>query len=189
MARNTTRPLAPWYRHRWPWLLAIAPTAAVIGGLFTFWLAVTSHDSMVVDDYYREGRAINQQIARDRVAQALGLRASLAAAPDAASTGASGAHPAPAGVPRSHIELTLSAARGSDWPARLELRLVHATRAERDLSFTLEHAGAGVYRSAATLPPEGRWMVQVEDPGHTWRLVEPVVTRFDVPIILQATTP
>ncbi len=55
----------PWYRHAWPWLLAIAPAAALIGGFVTLWLAVTTSDSLVVDDYYREGRAINQQLARD----------------------------------------------------------------------------------------------------------------------------
>lgn len=45
----------PWYRHRWPWLLAIPPAAAVIGGVVTLYLAVTRPDVLVRDDCHREG--------------------------------------------------------------------------------------------------------------------------------------
>ena len=174
MSNDTTSAPSPWYRHRWPWLLAIAPTAALIAGVFTFWLAATTGDSMVVDDYYRQGRAINQQLARDRQASALGLQATL--------TGSSGAAD-------PTITLTLTALRGSDWPAQLKLRVVHATRAELDVAYLLSHDGGGVYRTAGVLPAAGRWLVQLEDPGRSWRLVEPLVERFDAPIQLRAATP
>ena len=29
----------PWYRQLWPWLIIIPPAGAVLGGLFTVWLA------------------------------------------------------------------------------------------------------------------------------------------------------
>lgn len=167
----------PWYRHAWPWLLAIAPAAALIGGIVMLWLAVTTSDSLVVDDYYREGRAINQQLARDRLAGALGLRAELRFEPQSAAGGA------PA------VTLQLTAERGSAWPPELGLRIVHATIASLDREYRLEHVGDGRYRAAGSAPQKaGRWLLQVEDAGRTWRLVAPVVTAFDVPVTLQAGT-
>src|SRR5690606_9268312 len=123
----------PWYRHRWPWLLAIAPVAALVGGIVMLWLAVTTSDSLVVDDYYREGRAINQQLARDRLAAALGLRAELRFE--------ALAEPA--------VVLQLAAERGSAWPPELRLRIVHSTIASHDREYRLEHVGDGRYRAAA----------------------------------------
>ncbi|MCO5101920.1 MAG: FixH family protein [Burkholderiaceae bacterium] len=164
----------PWYRHRWPWLLAIAPAAALLGGIVTLWLAVTTSDSLVVDDYYREGRAINQQLARDRLAAALGLRAELRFEPGGANAG-------------DVVALQLSAERGSAWPPELRLRIVHATIASLDREHRLAHVGNGRYLVSGAAPDSGgRWLVQVEDAGRTWRLVAPAVTRFDAPLTLRA---
>ena len=175
MGATTVQPHTPWYRHRWPWLLAIAPAVALVGGLVTFWLAFTTSDPMVVDDYYREGRAINQQLARDRQAAALGLHATVSL-----RAGAAGA---------AQVEVTLSAERGSGWPEHLDLRIVHATRSDLDAEYVLRSAGGGRYRGTGTLPPAGRWLVPLEDPGRTRRLVDPLVTRFDAPIELRAPAP
>ena len=167
---------APWYHQRWPWLLAIAPTAALVGGLITLWLAITTSDSLVVDDYYREGRAINQQLARDRTATDLGLQAELHFTARSADPGT------------SNIDLHLTAARGSAWPPALMLRLVHATRATLDQEIRLGHDGAGRYHGIGTLPASGQshWLVQIEDEGRLWRLARAAVTRFDTPLMLHA---
>ena len=68
----------PWFRHPEPWLLFAAPIAAVIAGGITWWIAAHTNNSLVVDDYYKQGKAINQTLARDQRSAEFGLRATLA---------------------------------------------------------------------------------------------------------------
>ena len=173
------RTAAPWYREPWPWLLMIAPAVAVVAGIFTWWLAAHTNSSLVVDDYYREGRAINQQLARDVEASRLGLSASLANA--VAST-----DPGPAGAPGAGIMLVLAGQAGSaGWPDSLTLRLVHATESALDAELRLAHQGSGRYRGTGILPASGHWIVQLEDPDRHWRLIGRT-DHFDTPLVLRA---
>jgi hypothetical protein len=157
----STMPPKPWYRQPWPWLLMTMPAVAIVGGAITFWLAATSNNALVVDDYYREGKAINLELARDRAAERLGLAAELTREPDASAT------------------LRVSANRGVELPSFVNLRLVHATRAELDRTIALASVGAGRYSAPqAQLPATGRWNVVIEDPDRRWRLVG-TATGFD----------
>jgi uncharacterized protein len=51
---NTT-PARPWYRQLWPWLLIVPPAAAVIGGGFTLYLALSHPDTLVRRDCAQDG--------------------------------------------------------------------------------------------------------------------------------------
>ena len=48
-------PSRPWYRQMWPWLLAVPPVAAVIGGGLTLYLVVTRPDTLVRKDCFKDG--------------------------------------------------------------------------------------------------------------------------------------
>lgn len=50
---ESAQPL-PWYRYPWPWVAIAIPAAAVIGGLFTLYLAVSNPDPLVVDEHRYE---------------------------------------------------------------------------------------------------------------------------------------
>ena len=170
MAGTMTAPQPPWYRQLWPWLLMLMPATALVGGVITFWLAATTNNSMVVDDYYREGRAINLQLARDRAAQSMGLSASLARAAGSA-------------------ELRLASSASAPLPPFVNVRVLHATRAELDRTLTLAAEGGGVYRSRQQeLPEQGRWNVSIEDPDRTWRLTG-AADGFARPLELSAAQP
>lgn len=52
MTESTAR---PWYRHVWPWLLIVPPAAAVIGGFFVLYLAITRPDTLVRKDCFKDG--------------------------------------------------------------------------------------------------------------------------------------
>ena len=159
-------PPKPWYRQLWPWLLMSMPAAAIVGGAVTFWLAATSNNALVVDDYYREGKAINLELARDRSAAQMGLAGELTRQADASAT------------------LRISTAREAALPAFVTLRLVHATRAELDRTIALARVGPGHYSAPqAQLPESGRWNVVIEDPDRHWRLVG-TATGFGSPLRL-----
>lgn len=174
-------PATPWYREPWPWLLMIAPAVAVVAGIFTWWLAAHTNNSLVVDDYYREGRAINQQLARDDEASRLGLSASLANAKVPARPAYSSVRGTSGGIV---IDLATQAAR-PDWPESINLRLVHATESSLDAELRLAHQGNGHYRGAGILPASGHWIVQLEDPDRKWRLIGRT-NHFDAPLVLRA---
>lgn len=149
----------PWYRQMWPWLLMLMPATALVGGVITYWLAAHSNNALVTDDYYKEGKAINLDLARDRFARDSRLVAEIAPAPAAAGG-------------ETAVQLRLRAADGFAFPDRLRLRLMHATRAELDREATLTHLGAGLYRQdGVALPAEGRWRIQIDEVQGRWRLV------------------
>ncbi len=158
-----TAPPVAWYRQLWPWLLMLMPALALFGGIATWWLAAVTSDPLVVDDYYREGRAINRRLERDAAAARLGLSAVIA-------RGADGS-----------VVVDLDAAPGAELPATLSLALVHATRAELDRRVELTAIGAGRYVAAAErLPESGRWHLVLEEPQRRWRLTG-VATGFAQP--------
>ena len=49
MTEHSEHP-APWYRHRWPWILMAIPFLTVVASAYTFYLAVTNPDYLVVDE-------------------------------------------------------------------------------------------------------------------------------------------
>jgi hypothetical protein len=55
----------PWYRQFWPWFLIALPATSVVAGLTTLAIAIRNQDSLVRDDWYKDGKAINQSLARD----------------------------------------------------------------------------------------------------------------------------
>lgn len=140
----------PWYRERWPWILMAGPAAVLVAGGITTWIAFSTADGLVAQDYYKQGLAVNRVLEKEQAAARLGLSARIELAGD-----------------RHRIVVTLAGAQPQD----LRVRFAHATRAGFDLSLRLVRVGEGRYEAAVpnVLPP-GRWNVQVEGPAGDWRL-------------------
>jgi hypothetical protein len=142
----------PWYTQRWPWLLMLGPAMVLVGGAYLGYLAVRHEDAMVVDDYYKQGKAINQDLRRDRVASAMRLAFS--------------AHYDPArGMLGGDID---SGGVGLDKAFRIHL--AHATIPARDILLEVQPDAMGRYSVALPLLEGGRWRVVVEGQGRDWRL-------------------
>lgn len=145
------QPPKPWYREPWPWLLMLAPLAAVLMGVVMVVLAARSKDGLVEDDYYKQGLAINRTLDRERHAVALHVSGVLEFSAD-----------------RTHVRLLL----GQDGaePAALLLRLVHPTLAGLDQRVTLVRTGPGEFTGVLRAPPAGRWLLTLEDDDQSWRV-------------------
>lgn len=143
-------PVQPWYRHRWPWLLMAGPMAVLVAGFITMWISFSGADALVVDDYYKQGKAINQDLRRDQTAATLGLFAELRY--DAASG-------------------TLSGQIGGAHSARtIQLSLVHPTMPKKDHQFVLPLSSSGTFSVSLPMLERARWQVQLEDAERQWRL-------------------
>lgn len=139
----------PWYRQFWPWFLIALPASVVVAGFTTLYIANRHADDLVADEYYKEGLAINRQLARQETARASGISALL-------SVGDS--------------ELTVHTSGPVSGPV-LRLRLSHPMESDRDFYLTLGRRSDGVY--SAPLPnaigPYWHWTLDTGEESH-WRL-------------------
>jgi len=141
----------PWYKERWPWLLMSGPAIVVVAGIATAYLAVTSSDGLVTDDYYKQGLAVNQSLHRNHNAEKLGVHADIMRA-------------------GANLRLILAAQPGTALPDSLMLKLAHPTRAGMDEDVVMKAEGHGFYSGKLNGDPKGRWLVLLEDASGEWRL-------------------
>lgn len=164
----------PWYRYGWPWFLISIPLVSVALGIMMLVLGLSANNSLVVDDYYKEGKGINLRIERDRLASLLGLSARVHATGDGLIIDvARQATVLPSTADAELREQAEQAERVFQWPATLTLRWVHVTRAELDAQVQLQSLGGDRYlATAARLPSDGRYRLHLQAPGDSaWRLV------------------
>lgn len=140
----------PWYRQFWVWFVIAIPLIAVIASLQFVRIAYTHQDALVRDDWYEDGKTINQSLARDERARALGVSA-LINFDDTSGD----------------VLLTLQS-RQPLTPDALRLVFTHATRKALDQDLTLTHLQDGEYRGQLVRPLDGSF--QVELSGSDWRL-------------------
>lgn len=156
---NTATPFAdrvndskPWYAHRWPWLLMLGPVAVILAGSYTIRLAFQNQDAMVVDDYYKQGKAINQDLRRDRVAAGMGLAVNWRYDPAA-----------------EKLHGTLLSF-GMPVAGKVRIHLAHATQPEKDFKLEAEPDQYGKFSIDLPMLERARWQVLLESERRDWRL-------------------
>lgn len=143
--------IKPWYRQPWFWFLVLFPAMSISYCAVAITLAMSTENSMVTDDYSKEGRGINQVIARDIAARDLGMQASLL------SSG-------------RELILDLSSDRGPSSYDYLVLKLYHPTLESRDRTAQLRNMGDGRYSAQIPGNVDGRWYMELSGPTGEWRL-------------------
>lgn len=140
-----TRPLPdsdtkPWYRHFWLWFIISLPASVVVAGLSMLYIANKHADDLVVDDYYKDGLAINVQLAKKQRATELGLSAQLQFSGEMVT-----------------VELS-----GPVKDSGLRLLLSHPLDADRDFAVPLVRVAPGFYRGSMgrEVAPRWHWILQ-----------------------------
>jgi len=142
-----------WYKEPYVWLIIAFPLAAVIGGIATIILAIQSDSGMVVDDYYKQGLEINLTLDRDRAAADYGLKASLQYAKD-----------------NKQIRLIIGAANNFNYPDKLNVSFLNASRDGLDRQQTLTRSGQATYLGPNPELGKGKWHIIIE--SDDWRLLD-----------------
>ncbi|MDP5053805.1 MAG: FixH family protein [Congregibacter sp.] len=138
----------PWYQQFWPWFLIALPGSVVIAGLSTLYIANRYSDDLVVDEYYKDGLAINQELTKQALAQDLGISGAIK-------------------VLDRRVQLRLV---GETAFGELLLRLSHPLEADRDFSVALLQIAPGLYQAdlPAALSPNWHWTLETS--SNQWRI-------------------
>ena len=130
----------PWFRQRWPWLLIAGPGIVVVASIYTGWLALSTDDGVVTDDYYRRGLTINKRLERVDRAAALQLSARV----DVATDG------------EVRLQLSSPSRELQALPAVVRLAIAHPTRAGFDRDADLLRGPDGYYSGRIEPVRDGR---------------------------------
>ncbi len=164
------RQTKPWYCYGWPWFLISIPFVSVALGAMMLYLALSANNSLVVDDYYKEGKGINLRIERDRTATLLGLSATLTSSEEGLIIDVEQLMPE---LPAELHEQADTLESAFQWPQALVMQWVHVTRAELDGEAILQSIGGNRYLGTEVeLPDFGKYRVHLQPADQApWRLV------------------
>lgn len=150
----------PWYKHPHLWLVICLPIISVVVSLSFARTAFLNKADIVRDDWYMDGKALQQDMSRDTAAAAANLRAQINI------------------NPQGQIDAMLSHNPNTAVPPQLDLYFFHPIKAEKDHKISLNRLEDGHYRGqldAELLKPSN---YHVELDGHLWRLSG----RVDLPL-------
>jgi hypothetical protein len=137
------------------------PATVVVAGCLTAGIAWKSDDGLVADDYYKQGLAINRELAREQAARALGLGARVTFNPE-----------------HTAVRVAVTGEIGTAAPV---LALVHPTLRGEDQVVQLTSLGGGLYEGVLRSPRGKVVRVRLEDASRRqWRISGTWKTREDV---------
>ena len=142
----------PWYKEPFVWMLIGVPLSSVIVGSFFIFLAASSKDSLVRDNYYKDGLAINQLLQWEKKAKTLDIKLSFK-------------------IEGNNASVSILNSRQT-YPNTLTLKLSHPTLKERDRDAFLQHSKDGQYIGFIESIENGRFYIMIESPEQVWRVKE-----------------
>ena len=147
-----TEPQPPWYKQFWPWFIIFFPASAVVAGLTTVVIAVKNQDTLVNDDWYKDGLAINRRLDKQNLAMALDIGARITLNRD-----------------NNQLFLTVRNVDGLQ-SSLLDVSFVHPTQAEKDATFQAFYTPKGFYVAQLPSTPEGYFHLRIGGEKIDWQL-------------------
>lgn len=135
-----------WYKNPWVWLVIFFPVLAVVAGIATVIITSQNQPEMVVDDYYKKGKAINQTLELYQKAEELGIKIELRAND-------------------SRVEIKTNQAL----PAA-KLQMVHSTLAGLDFTLVLTPNATGTLSGTLEQAMEGKWQAIIKPMDESWKV-------------------
>ncbi|GAB5380673.1 MAG: FixH family protein [Aliiglaciecola sp.] len=146
---------SPWYKQFWPWFLITIPLISIILSVTMLNLALNTEDSLVIDDYYKEGKAINMELSKVQEARVRNIKTELFVIDD-------------------KISLTFLTGAPESGEA-LELHFYHATLEKNDFTILLTRDAKGIYRATAPNVIAGKWNITLSPVDESWKIINEIV--------------
>ena len=148
----------PGYKQAWPWFVISIPLLTVVAGIITFMIAADKPHSMVQDDYFKKGMAINQSLAKQENAKKLKLNATLI-------------------MEAENGLLSAKFAGDSLSAGQIKLIFSHPTKEAFDKIVTLDKLSDNEYIGQLPELVDAYWYVRILDIEESWLMK----TRWSVP--------
>jgi uncharacterized protein len=156
----------PWYKQFWPWFVITPPFMGIVLGVLLVTAATHDPDGLVVGDYYKEGRGMNQRIERAQFAISLGLSATAVIEGDRIWLDLKSEVP----IPRQEMQIAF----------------VHPTRDHLDHRMPMAYdAGRDLYYAELNPLESALWHLHLEPNDGTWRLRGRLEAIDDSEVLLQ----
>lgn len=170
---STHQDTMPWHKQWLVWMLIAIPFSAVVMGVILIYLAVTTDDGLVADDYYKKGMTINRMLAKEEHAKQLAISASVEI--DASS---------------GFIRLRFDKGELMDYPTQIQAALKHATKEQNDVYVVLQKGMDDQYAgSVSGGVQQGVWYIEInnsiEEDVEQWRLIRRVRLDEVTTVLLQ----
>jgi len=156
MSQFETEEIKPWYRQPWAWFILTPLITVVISCSVMVSIAFKHADDVVIDNYYKEGRMINQRLDEDVAAKALGIKGQLK-------------------VDGEVGELLLTISSNKPLAQNMLVYFDHPLETDLDQKFVLTEVAPGYYRADIESRLQYRWYIRIEpkvmDESLRWRVV------------------
>ena len=133
-----------WHRQFWPWFLIALPGIVIIASISTAIIAFRTSDSLVQENPYRAGLAVNDSLELDKKASELKLRAKIS-------------------LDSENGEVRVALKNSPDNLQPLTLELLHAKEKSKDIQLLLQATPQGDWLGHLPNTLIGQWYIRLSN--------------------------